>query len=175
MKAKKRLADIPMRLGNMMAVSDEEGFYIFKPYFNDIYFLNFDYRNLIADYTPVTDEILVRVKDNQNIMQNFGLTINGTVSGNIFIDKNADGFKDEDEEYLMWAGVELEGLKRKDYADARGEFYFQNVPLGYHKLILLEESLPKGTRPLNGYSHDIFITEDQLDHHDIDIPIVYGD
>jgi len=174
-QGEKRLQDIPMRLGNMLAVSDEDGFYIFKPYFNDIYFLNFDYRNLIADYTPVTEEILVRVKDNQNIMQNFGLTINGTVKGNVFIDENANGAKDEGEEYLMWAGLELDDLNRKDYTDPRGEFYFQNVPLGYHQLILLVESLPKGTKPLNGYEYDIYITEDKLDYQDLDIPIVYGD
>jgi hypothetical protein len=108
-------------------------------------------------------------------MQNFGLTINGTVSGNVFIDENVNGSKDENEEYLMWAGLELSGLNRKDYTDQRGEFYFQNVPLGYHQLLLLEESLPKGTKPLNGFEHEIYITEDQLDHHGIDIPIVYGD
>jgi hypothetical protein len=171
----KKLEDIPMRLGNMLSVSDEEGFFIFKPYFNDTYFLNFDYRNLIADYTPVTDEILVRAKDNQNVMQNFGVTINGTISGNVFIDKNANGVKDEDDDYLMWAGMEVGGLNKKDYTDQTGEYYFQNVPLGTHRLTLLKDSLPKGTRPLNGYTQDIFITEDQLDHHNVDIPIVYGD
>ena len=133
------------------------------------------YRNLIADYTRVTDEILVKVRDNQNIMQNFGLTINGTVSGQIFIDNNANGIKDEDEEYLMWAGMELVNLNRKDYSDKSGEFYFQNVPLGNHQLVLLKESLPKGTKPLNGYEYEIFITEDNLDIRDIDIPIIYGD
>ena len=174
-EGERKLEDIPMRLGNMMSVSDEEGFYIFKPYFNDTYFLNFDYRNLIADYTPVTEEIMVRVKDNQNIMQNFGVTINGTISGNVFIDKNANGVKDENDEYLMWAGMEIVDLNKKDYTDQTGEFYFQNVPLGFHELILLEESLPKGTKPLNGYKQEIFITEDQLDYQDINIPIVYGD
>jgi hypothetical protein len=171
----RKLEDIPMRLGNMLAVSDSDGFFIFKPYFNDTYFLNFDYRNLIADYTPVTEEILVRVKDNQNVMQNFGVTINGTISGNVFIDKNANGVKDENDDYLMWAGMEVAGLNKKDYTDQTGEYYFQNVPLGFHELTLLKESLPKGTRPLNGYTQEIFITEDQLDHHGIDIPIVYGD
>jgi hypothetical protein len=118
---------------------------------------------------------LVRVKDNQNIMQNFGVTINGTISSNVFIDKNANGVKDENDDYLMWAGMEVVGLNKKDYTDQTGEYYFQNVPLGTHDLTLLEESLPKGTRPLNGYTQEIFITEDQLDHHNIDIPIVYGD
>jgi len=174
-EGEKRLADIPMRLGSMMTVSDQTGFFIFKPYFNDLYLLNFDYRNLIADYTPVTESILVRVKDNQNVSQNFGVTINGTVSGRVFIDKNADGDKDDNEDYLMWAGIELEGLNKKDYTNQRGEFYFQNVPLGYHPLLVLKDSLPTGTRPLKGYKQNIFITEDQLDHHNIDIPIVYGD
>lgn len=170
----KKLKDIPMRLEGMTTLTDENGFFIFKPYFNDVYFLNFDYRNLIADYTPVTKEILVRVKDNQNVIQNFALTINGSISGNVYLDKNANGNKEENEEYLIWAGLSVENLNKKDYTDQRGEFYFENIPLGYHKLLLLEESLPKGTRPLNGYKQDIFITEDQLDHHDIDIPIVYG-
>lgn len=163
-----------MRLEGMTTLTDENGFFIFKPYFNDVYFLNFDYRNLIADYTPVTKEILVRVKDNQNVIQNFALTINGSISGNVYLDKNANGNKEENEEYLIWAGLSVENLNKKDYTDQRGEFYFENIPLGYHKLLLLEESLPKGTRSLNGYKQDIFITEDQLDHHDIDIPIVYG-
>jgi hypothetical protein len=164
-----------MRLDSIMAETDEDGFFIFKPYFNDVYLLNFDYRNLIADYTPVTKEILVRVKDNQNIMQNFGLTINGSISGKVYLDKNANGSKDENEEYLVWAGLSVGNLNKKDYTDQRGEFYFENIPLGYHKLNLLKESLPKGTRPLNGYEYDIYITEDRLDHHDIDIPIIYGD
>ena len=71
--------------------------------------------------------------------------------------------------------MELEGLNKKDYTNQRGEFYFQNVPLGNHQLVILKESLPKGTKPLNDYRQDIFITEDKLDHQDIDIPIVYGD
>lgn len=171
----RKLENIPMRLGNMMSVSDKKGYFIFKPYFNDIYLLNFDYRNLIADYTPVTEEIAVRVKDNQNIIQNFGLTINGTINGRVFIDKNADGVKNDNEEYLMWAGLEIAELNKKDYTDQRGEYYFQNVPLGNHRIVLLKESLPNGTKPLNGYELNISITEDQLDHHNIDIPIVYGD
>ncbi|MGM0500771.1 MAG: hypothetical protein ACQERL_11280 [Bacillota bacterium] len=171
----KKLKDISMRLDSIMTETDEDGFFIFKPYFNDLYLLNFDYRNLIADYTPVTKEILVRVKDNQNIMQNFGLTINGSISGKVYLDKNANGNKDENEEYLVWAGLSVGNLNKKDYTDQRGEFYFENVPLGYHKLNLLKESLPRGTKPLNGYEHDVYITEDRLDHHDIDIPIIYGD
>ncbi|MGM0500352.1 MAG: stalk domain-containing protein [Bacillota bacterium] len=174
-EGEKKLADIPMRLGSMMTFTDENGFFIFKPYFRDVYQLNFDYSNLTADYTPVTDSIMVRVKDNQNISQNFGVTINGTVSGRIFIDKNANGKKDENEDYLTWVGMEIEGLNKKDYTDKRGEFYFQNVPLGEHTLVVLKESLPSGTKPLNGYSQDINITEDKLDHQGIEIPIVYGD
>lgn len=171
----KKLKDISMRLDSIIAETDENGFFIFKPYFNDVYLLNFDYRNLIADYTPVTKEVLVRVKDNQNVMQNFGLTINGSISGRVYLDKNANGSRDENEEYLAWAGLSVGNLNKKDYTDQRGEFYFENIPLGYHKLNLLKESLPRGTRPLNGYQRDIYITEDQLDHHDIDIPIIYGD
>ncbi|MGM0602258.1 MAG: hypothetical protein ACQESS_02965, partial [Bacillota bacterium] len=117
----KKLANMPMRLGSMTALSGDDGMYIFKPYFKDLYMLNFDYRNLRADYTPITDDILVKIKDNQNIVQNFGVTINGTVEGKIFIDKNANGIKDEEDEDLMWGGVELKGLNKKDYTNARGE------------------------------------------------------
>ncbi|MGM0603944.1 MAG: hypothetical protein ACQESS_11610, partial [Bacillota bacterium] len=86
-----------------------------------------------------------------------------------------NGIKDEEDEDLMWGGVELKGLNKKDYTNARGEFYFQNVPLGHHEMTILKESLPKGTKPLNDYSYDIFITEDKLDYQDVLIPIVYGE
>jgi hypothetical protein len=44
----KRLNNIPMRLGNMISRTNKDGLFVFKPYFNDLYLLDFDYRNLIA-------------------------------------------------------------------------------------------------------------------------------
>lgn len=170
----KRLNNIPMRLGNMISRTNKDGLFIFKPYFNDLYLLDFDYRNLIADYTPVTKKIMLKIKDNQSLNYNFALTINGSVAGKVFIDKNANNIKDQNEEYLAWVGLEIPDLKQKDYTNQGGNFYFENVPLGTHILKILPESLPAGMRPLNGYEYKIFITEAQLDYHNLDLAIVYG-
>lgn len=171
----RRLPDMPMRLGSLRTRTNEEGFYIFKPYFNDIYLLDFDYNNLTADYTPVTENVFVKVRYNQNIHQNYGVTINGSISGRVYLDKNADGQKNENEEYLDWVGLSIKKLNKKDYTDGRGKYYFENIPLGNHQLEILKDSLPAGLISQNGYQFEIFITEDNLDYRELDIALIYGD
>jgi hypothetical protein len=171
----RRLPDMPMRLGSLRTRTNKEGFYIFKPYFNDIYLLDFDYNNLTADYTPVTENVFVKVRYNQNIHQNYGVTINGSISGRVYLDKNADGQKNENEEYLDWVGLSIKRLNKKDYTDGRGKYYFENIPLGNHQLEILKDSLPAGLISRNGYQFEIFITEDNLDYRELDIALIYGD
>jgi hypothetical protein len=171
----RRLVDMPMKLGSIRTRTNEDGLYIFKPYFNDIYLLDFDYNNLIADYTPVTEDVFVKVRDNQNIHQNYGVTINGSISGSVYLDKNVDGEKNDDEEYLDWVGLSIKELNKKDYTDDRGEYYFENIPLGNHQLEILKDSLPAGLSPKDGYQFEVFITEDSLDHRDLDIALIYSD
>ena len=137
-----------------------------------IYTLNFDFNSLDADYTPVTKEKVIRVKKNENMAFNYGLTMNGSVSGMVFIDKNANGKKDGDEEPLQWIGFTLN--EKTIYTDKRGEFYFENIPLGEHSLTIIKESLPKGMVSKVGNSFKVKIRKEDLDVRDIFIPLVYN-
>jgi len=168
-----KLPDIEMRLDNMIAKSDEEGLYRFNPLFADVYQLNFNYRNLYADYTPVTKEKFIRVKENENIFMNFGLTLNGSISGKLFLDKNNNGVQDNNDEALSWIGVTLDGVKY-DYTDERGEFYFENVTLGAHKIEIIKESIPSSLEVAESLSKNLFITKEELDIRNLDIPLYYS-
>ena len=167
------LPDIEMRLDNIVVTSDEEGMYRFNPLFSDVYILNFNYRNLYADYTPVTKEQLVKVRENENIFMNFGLTLNGSISGKIFLDKNNNGIQDPEDEPMSWVGVNLDG-KKYDYTDARGEFYFENIALGAHEIEIVNESIPSVLNISGDKIIHIYITKDELDINDIVIPLYYS-
>lgn len=172
-KGEETLPDIEMRLDNMTVKSNEDGLYRFNPLFADVYTLNFNFRNLYADYTPVTREKFIRVKENENIFINFGLTLNGSVSGKLFLDKNNNGFKDNNDEALSWIGVTLDGVKY-DYTDERGEFYFENVTLGVHEIEIISESIPHSLEVAESVSRNIFITKEELDVNNLDIPLYYS-
>jgi hypothetical protein len=172
-KGEETLPDIEMRLDNIVVTSDEEGMYRFNPLFSDVYILNFNYRNLYADYTPVTKEQLVKVRENENIFMNFGLTLNGSISGKIFLDKNNNGIQDPEDEPMSWVGVNLDG-KKYDYTDARGEFYFENIALGAHEIEIVNESIPSVLNISGDKIKHIYITKDNLDIRDIIIPLYYN-
>jgi len=165
--------DITMRLDNLRAVSNEDGLYRFNPMFTDVYLLNFDYNRLFADYTPITGEKIIKIEDNQNLFLNFGLTLNGSISGKLFLDKNNNGIQDEEDEPLSWIGVTLDG-KKYDYTDSRGEFYFENVSLGSHEINIVQESIPANLEYEKTISRNIIITKDKLDVQDIIIPLYYS-
>ncbi|WP_097017090.1 hypothetical protein [Orenia metallireducens] len=171
-EGEKRLSGIDMILDNLRATTFEDGQFIFNLTMPGIYTLNFDFNSLDADYTPVTKEKVIRVKKNENMAFNYGLTMNGSVSGMVFIDKNANGKKDGDEEPLQWIGFTLN--EKTIYTDKRGEFYFENIPLGEHSLTIIKESLPKGMVSKVGNSFKVKIRKEDLDVRDIFIPLVYN-
>ncbi|MDZ7671231.1 MAG: SdrD B-like domain-containing protein [Halanaerobiales bacterium] len=172
-KGEEILPDIEMRLDNITVISNEDGLYRFNPLFADVYTLNFNFRNLYADYTPVTEEKFIRVKENENIFLNFGLTLNGSIAGKIFLDKNNNGIQDPEDEAMSWVGVTLDGTKY-DYTDSRGEFYFENVSLGAHKIEIVNESIPAVLNISGDKIKHIYITKDDLDIRDIVIPLHYN-
>lgn len=170
-EGEERLSDIEMRLDNMIATSNEEGLFRFNPVFSDTYLLNFNFRNLSADYTPVTKEKLVNVRENENIFLNFGLTLNGSISGKLYLDANNNGKFDEGEKPLSWVGISLDD-EVSAYTDKRGEFYFENISLGAHEIKIIKESLPSSLVVKDDYINHIYITKDNLDQT-IVTPLIY--
>lgn len=171
-QGEKKIPGIKMRLDNMLGITDENGRYKIKFNFPGIYSLNFDYNSLEADYTPVTDEKIVEIRKNENMAIDFGLTINGSISGKIFIDENVNGIFDKGELPLQWVGIKLDG-KQTRYTDKRGEYYFGNIPLGEHSITILEKSLPSDMVSKNGDKFEFKITLEKLDIEEIFFPLKY--
>lgn len=173
-KNEKVLPDIRMSLNGRRVTSDQNGEYLFQSVEPGIYEVNFELRSLDADYTPVTGPKLVKIKENENMFFDFGLTLNGTISGKVFIDLNGNGIYDSGDKYLDWVGIALDGGKRKVYTGGDGTFYFENVPLGSHTIEILEESLPKDIRVSGPKLHSFVLKEGALDIQDIQILLIYN-
>ena len=167
------IPDIEMRLDNLTTTTNDKGLFRFDPMFADNYILNFNYRNLSADYTPITEEKLVVLRENENIFENFGLTLNGSIKGKVFLDKNNNGIEDEGDEPLSWIGITL-GDNKYDYTDIRGEFYFENVSLGTHVIKIIDESIPTSLDIQGNSEITINISKEQLDIDNLKIPFIYG-
>lgn len=162
----KRIPGIKMMLNERRWSTDKEGNFIFVNVDSGVYQLGFDMRSLSADYTPVTENILVRVRENENISFDFGVTINGTISGKVLIDLNANGQLDAADQPLSWVGLALDG-GTKAFTDSRGEFIFEKVPLGPHKLHVLTETVPSGMQLVGVSTYDLNLTEESFDHNDL--------
>ena len=169
----KKLPNIKMSLDGLTALTDEKGLYKFEVNFPGIYELKFDYNSLVTDYTPITIEKKVKVDKNSNIYYNFGLTMNGTISGQVYKDENGNGELDINEELIQWVGIVLNN-KKTIYTDNNGEFYFENVPLGQHELTFIEESFPSSMRVRDKNKIVVDITKNSLDVKNIDVPLVYA-
>jgi len=172
-KNEKKLPDIKMRLDGITTLTDINGLYKLVVNFPGIYNLNFDYNSLDTDYTPITTEKKVKIDKNSNVYYNFGLTMNGTISGQVYKDENANGKLDENEEPLQWVGVKL-NEKKTTYTNKDGKYYFENVPLGQHIITFVKESLPSSMKISNEDKIIIDIKENKLDVKDINVPLVYS-
>lgn len=169
----KRIPDIKMSLNGRIAVSDQKGGYIYKYVQPGTYQLNFALKSLTADYTPVTDGKLIRIRETENMFFDFGLTINGAVSGKVYIDINSNGIYDQGDRPLNWVELELDGGRKKVFTNNDGTFYFENVPLGEHTLVVKEESIPKEMMLVEKNFFKFTLKEDALDISDLQVRIIY--
>jgi len=169
----KVLSEIEMKLDGRREKTDRDGKYSFHALESGLYQVGFDLRKLDADYTPLINDQLIKVKPNQNFALDFGLTLNGVISGRFFVDRNANGRLDNDEKGLDLVGISLDGGNRKVFADNDGSFIFENVPLGVHHLAVIPDTLPQGMILNSIDKLEISITKEALDHGNILIPIVY--
>lgn len=162
-EGEKTLPQIKMALDGRRVVTDDAGRFRFDYVEPGTYKLGFDLKSLNADYLPVTDERMVRVREGENLFLYFGVTMGGSVSGLIFMDKNANGTLDRGEEPLRLIGVELDGGKKVTYTNKDWTFYFENLPLGEHTLRIMLDTLPTETAVTRGNEYSFLITEETLD------------
>ncbi len=169
----KLLPNIKMSLNGRIAVSNEKGEYIYKYVQPGIYKLNFALKSLTADYTPATDIKLLRIRETENMFFDFGLTMNGSISGKVYIDINSNGVYDKGDQPINWVELVLDNGQRKIFTNNDGTFYFENIPLGEHTLVVKEESIPKEMMIVGEKSFTLTLKEDALDVSDLQIRVVY--
>ncbi|MCK4259787.1 MAG: hypothetical protein KAX49_12460 [Halanaerobiales bacterium] len=169
----KRLSGIKMALDGRRTETNQLGEFRFDYVEPGIYRVGFDLKSLDADYTPVLDEEIVKIRENENIFLHYGLTINGSISGKVFIDKNANGKMDDDEEALQWVGICLNDNEKSVYTGKDGTFYLENLPLGTHVIKILRETLPFNMVVSHGELFEFQIAEEFLDIEGLLIPAVY--
>ena len=172
-KADKPLSAIRIRLDGSTTTSNEHGEYLFANLDPGIYRVEFHLPSLPANYTPVTGPQLIRLREQENFFIDFAVTANGSVSGKVFIDRNANGIQDGDEEPVSWVGVILDDGAQQVFTSEDGRFYFEGVPLGTHALTLNRTSLPTN---LETVGHDVktfTLTEESLEVSGLDFPLLH--
>lgn len=170
----KPLAGIKILADGRVAISNEQGEYMFSSLPPGIYRVDFHLPSLPANYTPVTEPQLIRLRNQENFFIDFAVTVNGSVSGLVFVDTNADGKLDAGEQPLSWVGVILDDGRQKIFTGADGAFYFEGVSLGAHTISLDPASLPAGFAIAGHDVKTVTITEAELDA-DLLIPLVPND
>ncbi|NLC52512.1 MAG: hypothetical protein GX770_00905 [Firmicutes bacterium] len=171
----KPLSGIRIRVDGSTTASNEKGEYLFANLDPGIYRVEFHLPSLPANYTPVTGPQLIRLREQENFFIDFAVTANGSVSGKVFIDRNANGLPDEGEKTLSWVGVVLDEGEQKVFTAEDGRFYFEGIPLGTHTLTLDRESLPDGLHPLGHEVKTFTITEEALDVSGLHFPLGTAD
>lgn len=167
-----RIAGIKMMLDGGEAMTNNAGIYMFNSVEPGIYRVDFNLKSLPADYTPKIGEQLIKIKSSENMILDFGLTINGSIAGKVFIDANSDGKIGPEDQPLQWAGIILDD-QQKVYTSADGSFYFENVPLGGHTVKVIPETIPKGMQIHGERSYQVIITQKSLDVKELVIPVGY--
>lgn len=164
----KTLEGIPVRLSGRRAKTGRNGRFLFEFVEPGTYTVGVDPEALPADYSSVTESKLFRLPLNANYSQDFGVALNGTIEGYVFVDYDNDGKLAPGDPRHPWVRVLLDG-KTETFTDEAGGFSFGNVDLGRHVLSVDPKSLPEGTltpQPIN-----IEITEEDLDAWDVMVPL----
>lgn len=167
------ISNVSMAAGGRRVRTNSEGVFMFESLFPGVYRVGVDELSLPVDYSIVTSEKIVEVRENENFFLNFALTVNGVISGRVFFDNNQSGTFDQGDEPLSFVGIYIDTLDRVFYTRRDGVFYIENVPLGKHNLKVMPSSLPGLTSVGEKAEFFIEITKEKLFAEGIEIPVVY--
>lgn len=164
----KGMPGIPVFLAGRRTKTDRDGRYCFEFVNPGIYLVGLDSDTLPADYTPTGEPQLIKLNPNTNCSGDFGVALNGTVDGTVFLDYDHDGKPGKNEPRYPWVRVLPDG-KTEAFTDHRGYFSFADVNLGKHVLSVDPASLPDGTAALDPV--EVEITEENVDVWDVALPL----
>lgn len=173
-KGEPLLEDISIYREGIKTTTDQEGYFIFENTKPGIYEVGIDMENLVTDYDIVTESKIVQIRENENIFLEFGLTMEGAISGTIFLDQDVSGTKSSEDKPLEWVQLKIEELNKSVYTKSDGSFYFEDIPLGQYTLKVVHDSLPGGMKVVNKDWQKIEITPENIFQQNIMIPVIYG-
>jgi DedD protein len=109
---------------------------------------------------PVVPAIEIDLSRGETRRVAFGLVPLGSVSGRVLRDANGNGAIDPADEPLDAAVLVLDGGQRSEQA-RKGQYRFEAVRSGPHKLELLLESLPDGAAIIGERQVDVAVTRER--------------
>ncbi len=168
------LGDISILREGIRTRTDDKGRFMFENVRPGIFEVGIDLRNLSAEYNVITDSKVVKIRENENIYLEFGVTMSGTISGRVFLDSGMTGAFSSADEPVSMIGLEIKELNRRIYTRNDGTFYFDSIPLGSYKIRILPETIPAGMRLMQDEYIQVDIIEDSLNVRNLNISLVYG-
>ena len=93
------------------------------------------------------DSLRVPISPTSGTQANFGVTAHSSVYGIVYVDKNSNAQPDQGDQFIAKIRVVLDG-KEEQYTDNRGAYYFRNISVGKHTMIVDLDSLPIEFVPL---------------------------
>ena len=139
------LGGIPVALGTISHVTTgRDGQFSFLNVPAGAQLVRLDLNALPVDFdAPATTDITIEIARGESRRLSFGLLPLGGIHGRVYEDANRNGVLDAGEPPVDGAVVVLDGGLRSELA-RKGQFRFDAVRAGDHRLELLKESLPEG-------------------------------
>ena len=140
------LAGIPVALGAISAVTTgHDGQFAFLNVPSGAQQVRLDLNALPVDFdAPAATDIALEIGRGETRRVAFGLLPLGSVRGQVFEDANRNGRLDPEDQPLDNAVLVLDGGQRSELV-RKGQFRFDAVRAGDHRIELLKESLPEGS------------------------------
>lgn len=139
------LAGIPVALGGIAAVTTgRDGQFSFLNVPVGLQQVRLDLNALPVDFDAAAGtDVSLEISRGETRRVSFGLLPLGTIRGRVFEDANRNGELDAGDTPVENAVAILDGGQRSELA-RKGQFRFDAVRAGDHRLELLKESLPEG-------------------------------
>ena len=155
------LAGIPVALGGIAAVTTgRDGQFSFLNVPSGLQQVRLDLNALPVDFdAPAGTDVSLEISRGETRRVAFGLLPLGGIRGQVFEDANKNGRLDPGDPLLDNAVLVLDGGQRSELA-RKGQFRFDAVRAGDHRLELLKESLPEGSAVTGGTERPASITRE---------------
>jgi hypothetical protein len=155
------LAGIPVALGGVAAVTTGgDGQFSFLNVPVGLQQVRLDLNALPVDFDVAAGtDVSLEISRGETRRVSFGLLPLGTIRGRVFEDANRNGTLDAGDAAIDNAVAILDGGQRSELA-RKGQFRFDAVRAGDHRLELLKESLPEGATILGDPERPASITRD---------------